>query len=183
MKTVLSIVALSLSAAAGLTLSGCSTAPSTEGEKHTLVTEADTSLAQFKRRDPGVASAVNSAYGYAVFPTIAKGGAGIGGAHGRGVVYEQGRMVGYCDMSQGTIGLQLGGQSFSELILFENKNALDRFKGGEWAMAAQATAVAAHSGAAATAKYSDGVMIFVDNEKGLMGEAAVGGQKFKYQPL
>lgn len=183
MKSVLPIIVLSLAATAGLTLSGCNTAPSTESEKHTLATDADHSMAMFKKDDPSIAGKINTAYGYANFPTIGKGGVGVGGAYGKGVVYEQGRMIGYCDLSQGTIGLQLGGQSYSELILFENKNALDRFKSGEWAMAAQASAVAAASGAAANAKYNDGVLVFVTNEKGLMGEASVGGQKFKFQPL
>src|SRR5262249_18919993 len=106
-----------------------------------------------------------------------------GAALGDGQLFEQGRLIGYCDLTQGTIGLQLGGQSYSEIILFENKAALDRFKAGEFATSAQATAVAASSGASATAKYNGGVMIFVTNEKGLMGEASVGGQKFTYQPL
>jgi len=116
-----------------------------------------------------------------VFPTVGKGGLGVGGAGGRGIVYEQGNAIGYTTLSQATIGLQIGGQSYSELILFENKAAFDRFTRGEWAPAAQATAVAAASGAGANAKYNDGVAIFVMNQKGLMGEASVGGQKFDFQ--
>jgi lipid-binding SYLF domain-containing protein len=136
----------------------------------------------FKKADSSMTNTLNSAYGYAVFPNVGKGGAVVGGAYGRGQVFEQGKLIGYCDLSQG-FGLQLGGQVYREVILFENKAALDRFTGGEFALAAQATAVAAASGAGANAKYKDGVAVFTLGEKGLMYEASVGGQKFDYEPL
>jgi lipid-binding SYLF domain-containing protein len=91
-------------------------------------------------------------------------------------------MIGYARMTQATVGLQAGGQAYSQLILFENKAALDRFTKSEWAMSAQATAVAAASGAGATAKYKEGVMVFVTGQEGLMAEASIGGQKFKFEP-
>jgi lipid-binding SYLF domain-containing protein len=91
-------------------------------------------------------------------------------------------MVGWADLSQATIGAQLGGQSFSELILFENKAALENFKNGKVKFAAGASAVAMKSGAAVDAKYTDGVLIFVEPISGLMVEAAVGGQSFSFQP-
>jgi lipid-binding SYLF domain-containing protein len=112
---------------------------------------------------------------------VAKGGAIVGGAYGRGEVYEQGKMVGWADLTQATIGTQLGGQSFSELILFENKAALDNFKNGKLKFAANASAVAMKSGAADSAKYTDGLLVFVEPIAGLMVEAAVGGQSFSYQ--
>jgi len=166
-----------------LLLAACSTAPKQEGEREDLLRKADQTVLKFKEADPTIADALNRAHGYAVFPTVGKGGAGVGGAYGRGVVYEQGRPIGFCDLSQASIGLQLGGQKYNELILFENKAALDRFKSGEYALAAQASAVAAASGSGANARYKDGVMVFTLGEKGLMYEASVGGQKFSFQPM
>jgi len=164
-------------------LTACSTTPEGTEEQSQLQKEAETTLADFRRSDADIANHINKAYGYAVFPTIGKGGLVVGGAGGRGVVYEQGRMIGYTTMSQATVGLQAGGQSYSQLILFEDKAALDRFTTGEWAMSAQATAVAAASGTGSTARYKEGVMVFVYNMQGLMGEASVGGQKFNFDRL
>jgi len=159
----------------------CSTTPRTVEERDEVKRDAENALADFRHSDNDIAKRIDQAYGLAVFPTVGKGGLGVGGAGGRGVVYEQSTAVGYCTLSQATIGLQIGGQRYSEMILFENRGAFDRFTRGEWAAAAQATAVAAASGAGANARYNDGVMIFVYNQKGLMGEASVGGQKFNYQ--
>lgn len=172
-----------LLAAVALLLSACSTAPKTETERQSLLTEANATLERFRASDLTIKDQMEKAYGYAVFPTVGKGAVGVGGAYGRGIVYEQGRPVGYCDLSQGSIGLQLGGQAYSELILFENKAALDRFKSSEFALAAQASAVAAASGAGANARYNDGVIVYTLAEKGLMYEASVGGQRFDYQPM
>ncbi len=179
-KSILSIMAV-LSLAAFLT--ACNAEPKTTEGKDTLSRDADNSLADFRKTDAETAKLIGSAYGYAVFPTIGKAGVGVGGAAGKGVVYEQGKAIGYSRMTQATVGLQLGGQSYSQLILFEDKAALDRFTKSEWAMSAQATAVAAASGAGATAKYKEGVIVFVTNLEGLMAEASVGGQKFKYEPM
>jgi lipid-binding SYLF domain-containing protein len=120
--------------------------------------------------------------GYAVFPSVGKGAAGVGGAYGKGVVYERGRVVGFCDMTQATVGAQLGAQKYSEIICFENEKTLAKFKDEKLAFDAQASAVAGKSGSAANASYSDGVMVYTLNESGLMAEAAIGGQKFSYQP-
>ena len=170
-------------AAAALLLTACSATPKSELDRNELKADAESSLQRFRDSDPAIRDHISKAHAYAVFPTIAKGGAGVGGAYGRGVVYEQGRMIGYCDLSQGSIGLQLGGQAYSELVLFENKAVLDRFKSDQFALAAQATAVAASSGAGANAKYTDGVMVYTLGEKGLMYEASVGGQRFDFEPL
>src|SRR5205823_5108824 len=107
-----------------------------------------------------------------------KGGIGIGGAHGTGVLFERGRPTGKVTLSQVTVGAQLGGQSYSQIIFFETAQDLSRFKSGNFAFAAQASAVALKSGASANAKYSNGVAIFTATKGGLMAEAAVGGQKF-----
>jgi lipid-binding SYLF domain-containing protein len=125
---------------------------------------------------------LRKAAGYAVFPTVGKGGIGLGGAYGKGVLYQMGAPVGYCDLSQATIGLQLGGQSYSEIIAFETAESLASFKSGKFQFAAQAPAVALKSGDGTNAKYRDGVAVFTMDEAGLMGEASLGGQDFSYQP-
>jgi lipid-binding SYLF domain-containing protein len=161
-------------------VAGCTTAPKSPAERDSLHSEAQAAITAFKVKDPSLESFFTSSYGYAIFPSVGKGAVGVGGAYGRGEVYEQGNMVGWCDLSQGTIGLQLGGQSYSELIFFKDRVALDVFKTGEFALAAQASAVAATSGASADADYKDGVVVFTLAKGGLMYEASIGGQKFSY---
>jgi lipid-binding SYLF domain-containing protein len=117
-----------------------------------------------------------------IFPNVGKGAWIVGGAYGRGVVYEQGQFVGYADISQATVGLQAGGQTYTELVVFEDKASLDRFKTGKLSFAANVSAVILKSGAAASAKYTDGVAVFVKPIGGAMVEAAIGGQQFTYQP-
>ena len=143
-----------------------------------------------------------NSYGYAVFPTIGKGGVGIGAAHGSGRVYANGNYVGDTKMTQLTVGLQFGGQAYSEMIFFEDKRAFDEFTGGNFEFGAQATAVAITAGASAQAgttgagagasvgksdsttagKYSKGMAVFTVAKGGLMYEATIGGQKFSYRP-
>jgi lipid-binding SYLF domain-containing protein len=144
-----------------------------------------------------------NAYGYAVFPTIGKGGIGIGGAHGSGRVYQKGAYVGDTSMTQLTIGLQLGGQAYSQIIFFQDKRAFDSFTSGNFEFGAQATAVAIKSSAGAQAttggtsagasstgaadhastagKYQSGMAVFTVAKGGLMYEASIGGQKFSYE--
>lgn len=162
---------------------GCATAPKTESSRVELAESVDGTVSEFIRRDPSMAKRFEESYGFAVFPSVGKGGVGVGGAYGRGEVFERGVKIGYTDLSQGTIGFQLGGQVYSEVIFFENKASLDRFKTGEMAFAAQATAVAADAGASADANYRDGVLVFTMSQGGLMYEASVGGQKFGFVPL
>ena len=121
-----------------------------------------------------------SAYGYAILPNVGKGALVVGGASGNGIVYEKGKMIGKAKMSQVTVGFQAGGQAYRELIFFESKEALDRFKANKVEFSAQVSAVAATAGASANAKYTDGIMIYTQQKGGLMYEASVGGQKFKY---
>lgn len=163
--------------------SGCQTAPRTAQDREQLEREADSAIRAFKQADPTMDEFFSSAHGYAVFPNVGKGGAGVGGAYGRGIAYENGQPVGYCDLSQGTVGFQLGGQTYREVIFFETEEAFLRFRRGNFALAAQASAVAATSGAAANADYEQGVAVFTLPHGGLMFEASVGGQQFTYQPM
>jgi lipid-binding SYLF domain-containing protein len=183
MKTARTHLALaSLAAAAALTFAACSTAPDTATDKADLQARAASAVARAKQSDPTIAEHLRKAAGYAVFPAIGKGAVGVGGAYGKGVVYEQDMLVGYCDLTEGTIGAQLGGKSFTEILVFENRNTLDQFKAGTFTFDAQATAVALKSGAAANANFAKGVTVFTMDDSGLMFEASVGGQKFRYEP-
>jgi len=145
--------------------------------------DCDSAKTEFLRTDPLLKNVFDGAYGYVILPNIGKGAVGVGGASGNGMVYEKGNIVGTAKMSQVTVGLQFGGQAYRELIFFENKAALDRFKQNKFEFSAQASAVAATKGASANAKYTDGIMIYTQQKGGLMYEASVGGQKFKFDTL
>ncbi|MGB5427890.1 MAG: YSC84-related protein [Gammaproteobacteria bacterium] len=145
----------------------------------------------------------NNSYGYAVFPTIGKGGIGVGGAYGKGRVYAQGKHVGNTSMTQLSIGFQLGGQGYSQIIFFEDQRAFDEFTSGNFEFSADASAVAITAAAGASGSttgssvgasggkkdattkgsYHKGMATFTVVKGGLMGEAAVAGQKFSYTPL
>ena len=150
-----------------------------------------------------VATFFSNSYAYALFPTIGKGGIGIGGAHGKGRVFQGGRHIGDTSMTQVTIGFQLGGQAYSMIIFFEDERALREFTSGNFEFGAQATAVAITAGASASAStagggtagasggqndattsggYTKGMAVFTIAKGGLMYEASLGGQKFSYTP-
>lgn len=162
-------------------LGACSTAPKSEGGKLVIQNQASRSIAAATKSDPSMAKVLGDALGYAVFPSVGKGAVAIGGAYGKGVLYEAGVFAGYCDLTQASIGFALGGQEYTEIIAFNTQDALRSFKSGTFAFGAQATAVALHSGAGANARYSGGVAVFTMDEAGLMYEASIGGQKFSYQ--
>ncbi len=140
-------------------------------------------IQKFQEGDPGMQAWFREAYGYAVFPSVGKGGIGIGGARGSGLVYEQRRLIGKSTLTQVTIGFQLGGQAFSEVIFFKDKTALDDFTRGNFEMGAQVSAVALTAGASADLAYSGGVAVVTATKGGLMYEASVGGQKFDYETI
>ena len=165
--------------------------------------EYDDTIKVFK--DAGQSSEFfKKSYGYAIFPTIGKGGVGIGGAHGNGRVYVGGKHVGDTSMTQVTYGLQLGGQAYSQVIFFEDQRAFDEFTSGNFEFGAQAAAIAIKTGASAGATtaggtsagassgkddattaggYHKGMATFSVAKGGLMYEATLGGQKYKYKPL
>jgi lipid-binding SYLF domain-containing protein len=146
-----------------------------------VIYDSRSAKSAFIKADPSMRQMFKKAYGYAIFPKVGKGGAVIGAAFGNGAVSENGKAVGMAKMSQVTIGPQLGGQSYREVIFFEKKSDLDRFKDDKFEFSAQVSAVAVKSGASSDAKYTDGVVIFTQTRGGLMAEASVGGQKFKYK--
>jgi lipid-binding SYLF domain-containing protein len=138
-------------------------------------------IAAFNKADPSIGTFFKEAHGYAVFPEITKGAIGIGGAAGDGTVFERGTAIGSTSVTQVTIGLQLGGQTYSEVIFFKDKAALDNFKSGDYEVAAGASAIALKEGASKTAEYNSGVAIFTMGTGGLMFEASIGGQKFSFE--
>lgn len=145
--------------------------------------EVAEAVTHFKKADSTIGILFDTASGYAVLPKIGKGGLVVGGARGEGLVYDQGQLIGHVIMNQATVGAQIGGQSFSQVIFFETPEALKAFQESEFTMAAQVSAVAAGEGVAKSAKYNQGVAVFTLARAGLMAEASVGGQKFNFRPL
>jgi len=154
--------------------------------------------------DAGLANMFDSAYGYALFPTIGKAGFLVGGAYGEGRVFEQGKHIGNTKMMQATVGFQLGASGFSQVVFFQDKRALTEFTNGnfEFGAEAQATAITAAAsasantaGSSATASggknnaattgggYNKGMSTFTITKGGLMYEVSVGGQKFSFTKL
>ena len=153
--------------------------PAREQKEKAAVQET---ITKFKEADSSMKVFFEKAYGYIVFPGIGKGGFIIGGGHGDGWVYEKGRHIGRASMTQLTVGAQIGGQSYSEIIFFEDKKTLDDFRKGNWELSAQASAIMVKEGASKDSSYDHGVAVFTMPKKGAMAEASVGGQKFKYTP-
>lgn len=162
---------------------GCATAPTSAEGKAALGRDVTSALARARVRDPSLQAFLDKAHGYAVFPAVGKGAVGVGGAYGKGEVFERGAKIGYCDLAQATIGVALGGQTYAEIIVFQDKAALDDFKAGNVKFAGQATAVGLKAGSGANAQYRDGVHVLTVDEQGLMLEASIGGQTFTFQPL
>lgn len=180
MKPMTSVVAIA--AFAVLVPVGCSTAPSSPESRERLLRSSAETLREWDRLVPGVQAVAAKGYGYALFPEITKAGLGFGGAYGKGVVYEQGQHIGYADLTQATVGFQLGGQTYSELIVFENQAGFEHFKRNPLAFSADATAVILRTGTAANAQFIDGVAVLVKPTAGAMAEAAVGGQQLTFVP-
>jgi lipid-binding SYLF domain-containing protein len=161
---------------------GCSTAPRSSLDRERLRSEADFALRQMKEADPTLEVFLDRGVGFAMFPSIGKGGMGFGGAWGRGVVYQGGTFVGFTDMTQATVGFQLGAQSYAELIVFQNELVLEQFKSGNFAFAANASAVVVTAGIAGKTDFRNGTAVFTRPNGGLMYEASIGGQRFTFVP-
>jgi lipid-binding SYLF domain-containing protein len=175
--------------------------PAAAGRK---VKDYSETIEQFKEISV-VAQFFDSAYGYAVFPSIGKGGLGIGGSHGKGQVYRGGEVIGFTSTSDISIGLQAGGQAYAQIIFFQNEEALNKFIKGNFEFAASAEAIAVQASASATAstegagadasgsktaekatagaKYQNGMAVFTMAKGGLMYAATIAGQKYSYKPV
>ena len=143
--------------------------------------KAKEAIAEFKKSDSSVQRFFDKAAGYVVIPTVGKAGFGIGGARGKGILYEGGAATAVVTLTQLSFGFQAGGQAYSEFIFFEDANSLANFKRGNYELGAQASAVAITAGASADANFNGGIAIFTQAKGGLMYEASVGGQKFKVE--
>lgn len=152
-------------------------------KKNKIIADSHVAKAEFIKSDPLMKGLFDQAYGYVIFPNVGKAGFGVGGAAGNGVVYERNKKIGMAKLSQLSIGFQAGGQAYREVIFFESKKELERFKESRFEFSAQASAVAVTEGASANVKYTDGVMVFTMQKGGLMYEASIGGQKFKFNRL
>lgn len=138
---------------------------------------------EFINSDFQMKNRFETAYAYVIFPNVGKGAIGIGGATGTGIVYRGNQRIGIANLTQLSIGFQFGGQAYREVIFFKGERQLNDLKKNKVKLAAQASAVAVTEGASADAKYDHGVMVFTMQKGGLMYEASVGGQKFKFKPF
>jgi lipid-binding SYLF domain-containing protein len=158
---------------------------STEQPSASVTPMADVSatIARFRERNPKLDPYFEQAHAYVVFPRVGKGGLWLGGAGGRGYVFERGHLVGSVTLVQVTAGAQLGGQSFEQIIFLGDEAALRRLQRGKLALGADASAVVITEGAGASAAYHDGVAVFILPRAGFMGAANVAGQKMIYKPI
>ncbi len=153
--------------------------PNTSSEMELDVKKA---ILEIKEKAPSIQKFFDDSFGYAVFPSVGKGGFVVGGAFGRGLVIVNEQVGGYASLSQATIGAQLGGQKYSQFIFFKDQTALDNFKRGNFEFGAQASAVAITASASVDTSYDAGVAVFTNASGGLMAEATIGGQRFSYAP-
>lgn len=173
-----------LIASLSLIVAGCArTAPQTPATKAALESDAESALAVMKEQAPQLSQRLQEAHAYVVFPRVGKGGALVGGAFGRGIVYERGQPVGFAELQQASIGAQLGAQTFAEVILFRDRNALERFKEGGFQVTGTASAVFLRQGAANSIGFGrDGTAIVIMPRGGAMVDLSVAGQEIDYQP-
>ena len=144
--------------------------------------EAQEAIAAFKATDPDLELFFDKAHGYAIFPSVGKAGMGIGGAYGKGFVYEKGEEIGSTTLKQISMGFEFGGENYREIIFFQDEKTLNDFKQGNYELGAQASAVAIKKGASKNADFDKGVAVFTQTKGGLMFDVSVGGQKFSYEP-
>jgi lipid-binding SYLF domain-containing protein len=166
-----------------LIAAGCSTVPQKEESRTVLTAQVDEAIADFKITDPSIKKFFEDSYAYAIIPKVFKAAFWIGGAYGNGEVYEQDKMVGYCSLSQGSLGFSFGGEFFREIIFFRDKKDLDKFKTGDFTFSAQISGVILTAGAAAKTDYKDGMAVFILADFGVMVDASLAGQGLKFVPI
>ncbi len=148
-----------------------------------VIADAEKAKVNLQKMDKGLDMYFKNSSGYVIFPNVGEGSFIVGAASGNGVVYEHGKVIGMADLKKLDIGLQAGGQSLTEVIFFETKEALNKFKEGKFEFSAEASAVILEEGASSNANYNDGVVVFAMPKKGLMADLSVGGQKFGFTPM
>ena len=178
------MIKLSIVAAIAFAVPACqSPAPSSPQAQASLEDQAGAALGDMFTRAPELHSLLNASAGYAVFPNVGAAGAFVaGGAYGKGVLYENGHPVGFVSLSQGSIGPQLGGQTFSELVVLRTPYDVEHLKAGNFKLGAEASAVILNAGAAAAGSIASGRTIFVYPKGGLMASLSLSGQQINFQP-
>src|SRR5882724_6005407 len=166
-----------------LLLASGTSALTASGADNELAVEAQKAIKALQSADSALTNLFTDAAGFAVFPSVGKGGLIFGGEHGKGIVYEKGKPIGEATLTEINVGPQVGGQSFYEVIFFETTEALAKFKQGHFETSAQVSAVAATQGAALDTNFRNGVTVFTLARGGLMLQATIGSQKIKYEPL
>lgn len=178
----ISVMAIVLGIAGVTAMTSCATAPKSQSDRDALVQQAETTLQTMRKRDVNLDSLLQSSAGFVVLPNVGKAGFIAGGAHGRGVLYENGRPTGFVQLSQASVGAQVGAQSFSELIVFQNRSAVERLKRGKFELGANASAVALTAGAARSTNFVNGIAVFVLPRGGAMAELSISGQRLQFVP-
>lgn len=150
-----------------------------------LAVQSKQTIADFQSADPNLTSFMANSAGYAVFPSVGKGGLVVGGARGTGLLFENGVITGQTRLTQASIGAQAGGQTFSQIICFQNPGVVSNFKNGKFQLSADINAVAISSSVSKSLPltYTRGIAVFTMPRSGLMVQAAVGGQRFSFEPL
>jgi lipid-binding SYLF domain-containing protein len=163
---------------------GCTTnTPNSAAEHTAMQTEARAALERIEAQDPGVRDMVNRAYAYAIFPEVGEASLGIGGAHGQGYAYQNGQLVGHVTISEGSVGLQAGGATYAELLVFQSEEPFNRFRNDVFSFSADATATIVKAGASAQTQFNNGVAAFVLPKGGFEAGVAIKGQKFHFTPV
>ena len=157
--------------------------PQQEKKLQKIIKDALTTKEALIAADPNMAQLLENSFGYAIFPNVGKGGLLLGVSAGYGVVWQNGEVIGSAKIREVSIGLQLGGQAFSQVIFYDSDEAFSRIKANKVEFRAQAAALADSKSASTNINMADGILVFVKSKKGLMGEAAIGGQKFKFKRL
>lgn len=174
---------LAMTAAALGLYMGCQTAPKTPEERAALEHQGTTTVQAMTARDNTLQGVLDKSYGYVVFPSVGEAAFGAGAAYGRGIAYEQGRPIGYVELKQGSAGLQLGGQSYSEIIVFEDQEAFAKLHSGPFTLGADAVATALKAGVAGETQFRNGMIVFVQPQGGAMAGLAVSGQQLEFAPI
>jgi len=169
-----------------LTLSGCGSVPTTQNEMDTkmeaVVPPANKAADSILAKDKSLKPLLDNAYGYIVFPSVGSGALIVGGQGGNGVVFKNGNPWGIAKLASGSIGLQVGGETFTEIIIMQTSDAFDAMTADKFSFTAGVTATAVKAGAALNAKFNDGIAVFVSTNGGLMASAAIGGQQISCYP-
>lgn len=170
-----------LTALFGALFTGCATAPATRGERESLQASARATLDEMIARNPGIQDTIRNVPGYAVFPSIGKGGVLVGGAHGQGILYEHGVPTGYVSVQQASIGAQLGGQTFAQLLVLRTPEQVANLKAGRFTAGADLGVVVLSQSASTQTNFNPNASVFVIPRGGLMVDISVNGQRIKYQ--